>query len=109
MKKLMSVLLGLWAMAIAFTSQAQITCTATALEPAVCEGHPALLVLLTVTGGTAPYNAVWFGPKGGVSLTAWAFLPAPQESDEGTYRVVVIDANGQTGSVTVELAVNQCP
>ncbi|MBK9392304.1 MAG: gliding motility-associated C-terminal domain-containing protein [Bacteroidetes bacterium] len=62
--------------------------------PASCPNTPDGSISLTITGGTAPYNAIWSDGLSGISRTN---IP------DGSYSVVVTDVNGCAASLVIEL------
>ncbi len=74
----------------------------------VCEGENAILVI-SISGGQGPFTYNWTGPNGFTSSSQNPIIPNAQEVNEGTYMLMVIDANGCMGSGEGELVVNPNP
>jgi len=62
--------------------------------PSSCPDTPDGSISLAITGGTQPYNAIWSDGLTGISRTN---IP------DGSYSVIVTDANGCAASLTIEL------
>jgi len=60
--------------------------------PASCPDTPDGSITLTISGGTQPYNAIWSDGSTGTSRT---------DIPDGTYSVVVTDANGCAASLSI--------
>ena len=64
---------------------------------------PSDLSLMAVAGGTAPFSFAWTGPNGFISSLENPTLTNVTSAANGTYDIVVTDANGCTATGNVEV------
>ena len=84
-----------------------IVVNATSNSP-VCEGQD-ITVTATVTGGTGSYSYAWTGPMFFTAITRDFTYLGVHVYNSGLYTLTVTDANGCTGSVTINIVVNPIP
>jgi hypothetical protein len=74
-----------------------------------CEGGDSACFTVSVTGGTTPYSYSWTGPNGFSANTATICINNPQEVNEGTYTVIVTDADDKADTCHATLIVDPLP
>ena len=71
------------------------------VTPNDCEGNLAGSIIVSVSGGTLPYTYTW---SNGASPTT----PSITNVDNGTYSVLISDADKCTGTVTASIVYDDC-